>query len=51
MWVINIQDWLNDTKTGPAAPRLRLKAKKLAEIITYITSEIEGIPTESPPRC
>jgi len=51
MWVINIQDWLDETKTSAATPRLRLKVKKLAEIITYVTSEIEGIPTESPPKC
>ena len=51
MWVINIQDWLDETRTGPAVPRLRLKIKKLSEIITYATSEITEIPVGSPPNC
>jgi hypothetical protein len=51
MWVINIQHWLNETKSGPAVPQLRLKVKKLSEIITYATSGAAGIPTESNPKC
>ncbi len=51
MWVINIQHWLDKTMTGPAVPRLRLKVKKLAEIITYATSMAAGMPTDSTPRC
>jgi len=51
MWVINIQHWLDDMKTGPAVPRLRSKVKHLSEIITYATSEIAGISTDSSPRC
>ncbi len=51
MWVINIQHWLNETKSGPAVPRLKLKVKKLSEIITYATSGAAGIPTESNPKC
>jgi hypothetical protein len=51
MWVINIQHWLDETKTGPAAPQLKLKVKKMAEIITYLTSELMEIPVDSPPRC
>ena len=38
MWVINIQHWLNETKSGPAGPQLKLKVKKLSEIIIYATS-------------
>lgn len=51
MWVINIQHWLDETKTGPAVPQLRLKVKKLSEIIMYATSATAGIPTDSTPRC
>ena len=51
MWVINIQHWLDETMSGPAVPQLRLKVKKISEIITYATSVAAGIPTESIPRC
>jgi len=36
MWMIDIRHWLNEQKNGPAVPELKLKVKKLAEIITYI---------------
>ena len=51
MWVINIQHWLDETMSGPAVPQLRLKVKKISEIITYATSHATGIPTESIPKC
>jgi hypothetical protein len=51
MWVINIQHWLNETKSGPGVPQLRLKVRKLAEIITYATSVAAGLPTGSIPKC
>ena len=51
MWYINIQDWLDETRTGPGTPRLKSKVKKLAEIITWLTSDMVGIPVGSPPRC
>ncbi len=51
MWVINIQHWLDETKTASAVPQLRLKVKKLAEIITYATSVAAGIPIDSIPKC
>jgi hypothetical protein len=51
MWVINIQHWLNETKSGPAVPQLRLKVKKLSEIITYASSIAAGIFMESTPKC
>ena len=51
MWVINIQHWLDETKTEAGVPQLRLKVKKLAEIITYATSMEAGIPTDSTPKC
>jgi hypothetical protein len=28
MWVINIQNWLDETMSGPAVPQLNLKVKK-----------------------
>jgi len=51
MWVINIQHWLDETKTAPAVPRLKLKVKKMAEIITYATSAAAGLPADSVPKC
>ena len=44
MWVIDIRHWLNEQQDGPALPQLRLKVKKLAEIITWITSRDRGLP-------
>jgi hypothetical protein len=32
MWIINIQHWLDATKTATGVPQLRLKVKKLSEI-------------------
>ncbi len=43
MWVIDIRHWLNEQQDGPAVPQLRLKAKKLAEII-YGTGQKRMIP-------
>jgi len=51
MWVINIQHWLDESKTAPAVPRLRLKVKKRAEIITYATSIAVGLPADTAPKC
>ena len=51
MWVINIQHWLNETKSGPGVPQLRLKVKKLAEILTYATSVAAELATDSIPKC
>ncbi len=41
MWIIDIRHWLNEEKSGPAVPQLKLKVKKLAEIITYATSSAD----------
>ncbi len=51
MWVIDIRHWLNEKQDGPAAPQLRLKVKKLGEIITWITSRDRGLPTGEAPKC
>ena len=51
MWVINIQHWLDETKTEAGVPQLRLKVKKLSEIITYATSLEAGISADSTPKC
>ena len=42
---------MNETKSGPAVPQLRLKVKKLSEIITYATSVTAGISMKSTPKC
>jgi len=51
MRVIDIRHWLDQTRTGPAVPRLKRKVNKPGEIITYATSKIAGIPVDSPPKC
>jgi len=51
MWVINIQHWLDETKTVAAVPQLKSKVKKLTEIITYATSVASGISTNEVPKC
>jgi hypothetical protein len=51
MWVINIQHWLDETKTTAAIPQLRSKVQKLTEIITYATSVVAGRPTDPIPKC
>jgi len=51
MWVINIQHWLDATKTAAGVPQLRLKVKKLSEIIIYATSMTVGIPIQQIPKC
>lgn len=51
MWVIDIRHWLDDTNSGPAVPQLRLKVKKLSEIIMYATSRSSNVLTEAAPKC
>ncbi len=51
MWVIDIRHWLDETKSGPGVPQLRLKVKKLSEIITHATSVTAGIPVDEAPKC
>jgi hypothetical protein len=51
MLVIDIRHWLNEQEDGPAAPQLLRKVKKLAEIITWITSRDRGLPTGETPKC
>lgn len=51
MWVIDIRHWLNKQQDGPAAPQLRLKVKKLAEIITWITLHDRGLSGGDAPKC
>ena len=51
MWVIDIRHWLNEQQDGPAAPQLRRKVKKLAEIITWITSRNRGLPAGEALKC
>jgi hypothetical protein len=51
MWVINIQHWLDETKTGPGLPQLRLKVEKLGEIISYATAIEAGLSFAVQPLC
>jgi hypothetical protein len=51
MWVIDIRHWLNDEGTRPGVPQLKLKVKKLAEIITYATSKETDLLVGKPPQC
>jgi hypothetical protein len=52
MWVMDIQDWLNKLFLGNGVPpRLKVRIKKLAEIITYATANEAGISVDSRPGC
>ena len=51
MWMIDIRHWLNEQKDGPAVPQLKLKVRKLAEIIAYATLCDRGLYTGKAPRC
>ena len=51
MWIIDIRHWLNEQKDGPAVPQLKLKVKKLAEIITYATLCDLGLFAGEAPKC
>ncbi len=51
MWVIDIRHWLNEEQDGPAVPRLKNKVAKITEIISYATSELNGLKTASAPKC
>ena len=51
MWVIDIRHWLNEQKYWPAVPQLKLKVKKLAEIITYATLCNRGLSAGEGPKC
>jgi hypothetical protein len=46
MWFINMQNWLNQQKDGPAAPQLKAKFNKLTEIIVYATGCRSGLTIE-----
>jgi RNA polymerase subunit RPABC4/transcription elongation factor Spt4 len=51
MWVINIRHWLGENLLDAGAPQLRLKVKKLGEIVTYATATGVGIPVDFRPKC
>jgi hypothetical protein len=51
MWVIDIEDWLDKLFSSNVAPRLKVRLKKLAEIITYATANIAGISIDVEPVC
>ena len=51
MWVIDIQDWLDKLFFGNGVPRLKVRLKKLTEIITYATANEAGIPVDFRPGC
>jgi hypothetical protein len=51
MWVIDMQNWLDNFLFGNGIPRLKVGLKKLAEIITYATAGLAGISVDSHPIC
>jgi hypothetical protein len=51
MWLINMRHWLNQQKDGPAAPQVKVKVKKLTEIIVYATACRSGMATGEAPKC
>ena len=51
MWVIDINDWLDRLFSTNGAPRLKVRLKKLGEIITYATANLAGISVDFRPGC
>lgn len=51
MFAIDMTDWLNKLFSDTAPPPLKVRLKKLAEIITYATSNMAGISFYHQPRC
>ena len=51
MWVIDIRHWLGENLVDAGLPQLRLKVKKLGEIVSYATAIEAGIPVDFQPVC
>ena len=51
MWVIDIRHWLGKNLLEAGLPQLRLKVKKLGEIITHATAIEAGISVDFQPVC
>jgi hypothetical protein len=51
MWVNDIRHWLGKNLLEAGLPQLRLKVKKLGEIITYATAIEAGISVDFQPVC
>jgi hypothetical protein len=51
MWVIDIRHWLGENLLEAGLPQLRLKVKKLGEIITYATANEAAIMVDFQPAC
>jgi hypothetical protein len=51
MWVIDIRHWLGENLVDAGLPQLRLKVKKLGEIVSYATAIEAGIWVDFEPKC
>ena len=51
MWVIDIRHWLDENLVDAGLPQLRLKVKKLGEIVSYATAIEAGIMVDFQPEC
>jgi RNA polymerase subunit RPABC4/transcription elongation factor Spt4 len=51
MWVIDIRHWLDENLVDAGLPQLRLKVKKLGEIVSYATAVEAGIMVDFQPEC
>jgi hypothetical protein len=51
MWVIDIRHWLGKNLLEAGLPQLRLKVKKLGEIVSYATAIEAGIMVDFQPAC
>ena len=49
--VIDIQDWIDRLFSDNQAPRLNVRLRKLADIITFATAKSAGIPIDCVPAC
>ena len=50
MWVIDIRHWLGENLVDAGLPQLRLKVKKLGEIVSYATPVEAGIMVDFQPE-
>ena len=51
MWRIDLRDWLDESRYGPSKSMLKLKVKKLKEIVVYATSAKADRPAAESPEC
>jgi hypothetical protein len=51
MWIIDLEQMLDQAVAKPELPDLKEKVKELGYLVTYATSIESGISTDSKPMC